>query len=236
MRTKSLLGLSLALLGTTPHLALGQTGREALQAHMAEHLDAARAIQHAVVSWDLQLLADRGTWLSQHLGTPGLPPGAAEYTRAMRLAAGRAGQATEPADAGAALGEMALACGACHARWEVKPPLVGDLQPPSASGTAGHMAAHAWGAERLWEGLIAPSGAAWTAGAQSFNGDPLVPESLGPNVPDPDMARQLAQRAHQIAGEAAGTSDVQQRAALYGQLVATCAQCHTALDVASATH
>ena len=89
------------------------------------------------------------------------------------------------------------------------------------------MARHLWAMERLWEGLVTPSDAAWAAGSGVLADEPLAGSSFSD---DPQLEAELAElagRIHALGAEAATVVELGPRGQLYGQMLATCAPCHT---------
>lgn len=131
-------------------------------------------------------------------------------------------------DVRAAAGQFALLgmrCAHCHDASGAKIVLV----PPAGAG-AGRpsMHEHQQAALTMWEGLMAPSDAHWTAGARALTTVPvtMVARAATPGFPDDgdDVARLrlYAQRALETPrGDA--------RADVFGTLLGTCASCHALL-------
>jgi hypothetical protein len=88
------------------------------------------------------------------------------------------------------------------------------------------MRRHQWAAERLWDGLVVPSDEAWKWGATSLSEAPLAPEQLTPGKSPVPKVGELAQAVHAIARQATEVERVDVRADLYGDVLATCAECH----------
>ena len=89
------------------------------------------------------------------------------------------------------------------------------------------MAGHHWAAARLWEGLIGPSDASWTAGAEMMARAPLTIVAEDPDRPGSigdDVARMrlLARRALDSKG-------LEARAQLYSEVLTTCTHCHATI-------
>jgi len=84
------------------------------------------------------------------------------------------------------------------------------------------MTSHQWAAARLWEGLIGNSNELWVAGATSLAGAniPITAESGALGIADD------AARTKLLAARASKLGDRSDRAAIYGDLLATCAHCH----------
>jgi cytochrome c553 len=87
------------------------------------------------------------------------------------------------------------------------------------------MASHQWAAARMWEGLIGPSDDRWLEGARTMarSRTTIIAESGELGIAD-DAARTrlLAERATRLG-------DPDERATLYGEMLATCAHCHHAI-------
>lgn len=235
MRAETLVILTVAVL-VTGVAACGDRGdtaeetaaEEAMQAqHMQEHFSYAVALRDAVIGGDLAATEEPATWMSEHEMAGGLPEGWEPYVAEMRTAAGAAAAATELEAAASAAGMMAAQCGACH-QAEGATMAVSIGQPPAAEpGTAAHMARHQWAMQRLWEGLVTPSDAAWTAGLQVLADEPLAAGSFSDDPQLQEELAGLANRIHSLAADAGGAADLSARGQVYGQMLATCAPCHS---------
>jgi hypothetical protein len=82
------------------------------------------------------------------------------------------------------------------------------------------MARHRWAADRLWEGVIGNSDVAWHAGL-----DVLAAAPLDEPANRAGLARQLQRQAENARRPGPGTLTA--RAAVYGEILTTCASCHT---------
>jgi mono/diheme cytochrome c family protein len=83
---------------------------------------------------------------------------------------------------------------------------------------------HAWAAQRLWEGLIGPSEAAWSDGRNELN-ELTVDRELSPAL-RPQLAK-----IHNLAQPLPGNPDDVQRGDRYAAIIATCGECHGVLGV-----
>lgn len=82
------------------------------------------------------------------------------------------------------------------------------------------MARHQWAADRLWEGIVGPSDSHWRSGLYVLANTHLT--SI--EVDRPALAnrmRTLALDAYNVPAKS-----LAERAATYGELLVTCAQCH----------
>jgi mono/diheme cytochrome c family protein len=206
---------------------------------MYSHFAAADDIQAAVVDGDLGAVREPANWLAEH-DIPSLPEGSETYLAEMQDFARQAGQATSLVDAAHAMGGIAKTCGTCHQK-NIAEPLTkwtGSLH--QGEDVATHMTRHAWAAGRMWEGLVLPSDDKWTKGAKALEEAPLAPEAVaGTSSEDVAIRKEvelLAKRCHAIGSKAEGVTDATERANLYGELLATCANCHklTGREVATA--
>lgn len=210
-------------------------GREAAQANVADHMEghfeAASLIKQAVIDGDLQATQAHARALASHREPQGVrgPPSS---LRQMRSTASRIGEAADLAEAANLLGELATSCGNCHRASDARPGFPVDASqlatsdaPPPALDAVAHMLRHQWAADRMWEGLIAPSDQYWNWGAGALQEAALHRDDLTGEPTDVNVTR-LAIRVHEIGLEAARASQLEERASLYGELLQSCAACH----------
>jgi cytochrome c553 len=93
------------------------------------------------------------------------------------------------------------------------------------------MLGHLWGADRMWEGLIVPSDVSWNNGVAKLAGDPLQPESLSDHAEYADDLQAQALRVHELAAQGREAAGQEERALIYGEFIATCAECHQMLGI-----
>jgi hypothetical protein len=144
---------------------------------------------------------------------------------AMRAAAARSVSANDLKDVSRDVALVARTCGDCHITFG-RPGIL--IEPPGAlsSGLRASMQRHQWAAERLWDGLVVPSDDAWYAGALALSEAPLSPEDLTPGKSPVPRVSELARTVHNLGVKAASAQSVDARAGLYGDVLATCAECH----------
>lgn len=87
------------------------------------------------------------------------------------------------------------------------------------------MQRHQWAADRLWEGLIGPSDAAWSRGIRMLAEAPL--HGTEPSWDTASDGDELARRVHELGSEAASALLPHARATVYGEMLGLCADCHT---------
>ncbi len=128
-------------------------------------------------------------------------------------------------DLGDALKNVALiggACGNCHDELAVKLGIdTVPRLPPDDASLAVRMVRHRWAADRLWEGVVGNSEPAWQAGL-----DVLVVTPLDLPADRAGLARQLQRQAETARRPSPGK--LVDRATRYGEILTTCASCHTA--------
>ena len=88
------------------------------------------------------------------------------------------------------------------------------------------MARHAWASGRMWEGLVAPSGVVWNAGAEVLSEAALAPADLAAALEVLAEVTEMENAVHAMGAEATGITGQRERARLYGRFLATCAACH----------
>lgn len=194
-------------------------------ARMRQHYVRALEVHAAVIRGDLPAIVEPARWLAVNAGLTPPPAGSERYIEAIRAAAGRVGEAKDIAAAASATSAMLTACGDCHRAARVMPsaPLPG---PPAVGGIVGHMLEHQRAAEQMMQGLVVPSNTLWLDGAKAFVRSPLHPRELPVDTPDRRQMVGTEERLHRTAGQAAEATDPIERASLYGQILAACADCH----------
>jgi hypothetical protein len=197
----------------------------ALAREMRAHYAEVATVHEAVIRGDLATAKSTAAALARR-EIPGLPETTNGYRDAMKALAGKVASAGDVASAAAATGSLLGGCGDCHRAAGVLP-----VPPPPArhsiGETVGHMLDHQRAVDLLMQGLVVPSSRLWNEGAQGLRTAPL---SKGKLPKDPKLTPEVVageKRVHELANEAAGTSDPQARAALYGQMLGTCAGCHS---------
>jgi cytochrome c556 len=142
----------------------------------------------------------------------------------MQHAAGRIRNSPDLPEAAAAVADIGKSCAGCHL--EMGGPSFDVPTMPASDSLVERMKRHVWSSERLWEGLVGPSDAAWKAGAEALALAPLPTKALAPGGVH---AKSLSGRFAMLAKQAAAADDLEARATTYGSLLATCAPCHQAV-------
>lgn len=184
------------------------------QAQMHDRYDAVTAIRTSLVRGDVE----GARVLARGIGpvTGELPELAAEMRGLAPRRAAALARASDPETAGRAFGALLEGCGRCHAAgaatWTFETPTQPDGEDPAT-----HMRRHEWAVDRMWEGLLVRDIERFDMGAAALADAPLGEGS---------EVAPLAERVHARAAEAAGAESMEARAAIFGDVVAACAECH----------
>jgi cytochrome c553 len=192
--------------------------------HVPGHADHVRAYLDAVVHGDVPAAARAASWLADRSSPAGEPAAAA--ADAFRAAARSAAQSGDAAAAAEAAASVFAACGACHLRAGAEP-VPGRPVQPAPGGLPGHMRMHQFAADRLFDGVVGPSAAAWAEGARALAIAPLSAGDFPVSQRVGGLMSGVERRVHDLAGAAAAARGAPSRTFVYGQLLATCSQCHS---------
>ena len=183
------------------------------QARMEFHAREADMMRRAVIAGDLSAASVEAKALSEDKWTPRLKPTWRSHMQAMYGAARAYDDASNIGEGAGAVAQLARACAGCHNALGGPNPATYNGQPPEPS-----MGGHAWAAERLWFGLMAPSEAAWAEGARQL----AKPAPFRSDVTAVDAQ---AKRLQQL-GASAMTVASEHRARVFSDVLTTCADCH----------
>jgi mono/diheme cytochrome c family protein len=188
--------------------------------HMHENFGLVRAIEHLLVRGKLDDAKELARGISQAPDEPGSSAWATS-TALVRDRAAAIAAATTVDEAVHAVARLGTACAECHIATGTTPDLAVATTPPvDTDELSARMTRHRWATDRLWEGLIAPSDEIWSAGLDVLAAAPLPASELG-------KAREPLARKLQRTADRARTTKPQDRAQVYGDMLATCAACHT---------
>lgn len=193
--------------------------------HMREHYTKVLTVEAAVIRGDLESAREPALWLAAHEASKELDKASASQVATMRQAARVAAEATELPAAASATAKMLATCGDCHRAAGVVPTLANSSKM-SVGGVVGHMLEHQRAIERMAHGLIIPSNNEWKAGAEALKAVPLRASDL---PRDPKLTREIAaaeDRVHMLAEQAVNANEAAARVNVYGQIIASCGQCH----------
>jgi cytochrome c556 len=189
-------------------------------AHMHEHWRAAEEAREAVIDGDLERVrAAAAALVARHPEGHALPPSWTGPARDIdRLGAALAGAASLK-DAAAAVAALGRACGGCHAEVGRSADVAPPSEPAPGPETAAHMQRHRWAADRMWEGLVAPSDELWSRGAAALKDDPTVIAHTGYDD----------ETVHELGAWMSATGEADDKMAVYSIFLAACATCHEAV-------
>lgn len=202
---------------------------------MGKHFEQVSSIQKAVIRDDLDAVSAAANWLSANHTMVGAPEGWGPHIQEMRSFARAASEAKSVEAAASTLASMSRACGKCHEALEAEPriPELGakGLPPKDPAETVPHMLRHYWAVDQLWIGIVNPSEQSWNKGTEALDTVPLGPLKMTDDEEITTDVGDWAKAVHEISAQAAMAQDWDSRARLYGELLATCAQCHQKLEV-----
>lgn len=212
-----------------PALALrGQT--PTIRTKMEDHFVAATVMQEALVRGDAKAFSAAAQLLAEQEFSPNLSETWRIPFDHMRTVARRAREAPPGGAQAGALAEVGQACADCHDHLG-HPRFPKDMPPAEASGPKPHMKRHAWGAERLWLGLIGPDDGLWALGAEVLTDAPLKPDTLVGEKSVSANVQELADRVHALGTQARASKSSKEREALVASMYSSCFACHQALKV-----
>jgi hypothetical protein len=195
---------------------------------MYVHYTQVGEIVAAVVDGDVGATRNGARWLASHRDQD-FPAGGAEALEMMRSEGRIILAQNNITDIAMSVSRMGVACGTCHKALNGGPHISVDMAPSATSDPGRTMIRHVWAADRLWEGIIGPSDAAWASGAAVMASPAL---DLGPpGGSRSGQAELLAKRIPELGQMAKAARTPKERAEVYGQLLQTCALCHEALGM-----
>ena len=206
--------------------------RSPVQREMLTHYQRVGEVQAALIRGDLATARAAARWVAEHDEVSGLPDAGTPWLAAMRSEARAVvGASTEVLAAGAAA-RMGKTCGDCHRAVRQGPRMVVMAPPPETrTAMSTHVVRHQWAADRMWDGLIGPSDSAWNAGAAVLGEQPIYQADVGMRTGRFAEAEEMAQRVVALGYRARASADGFERASIYGEFLASCAACHTAVGV-----
>ncbi|MES1184925.1 MAG: hypothetical protein ABUL60_14015 [Myxococcales bacterium] len=195
-----------------------------MEAHFADAL----LIRKAVIAGTPERAADPAEALAHAQKLGDVPANWRTSIERMQKVAARINNSTSAAQAAGATADLGVACGECHQRLG-GPKASSAPPPPEGTALVERMQRHVWATERLWEGLTVPSGDAWNAGAKALSASPFPAEILKQGGVH---GRSAANDFSKLVVQAPTKKTIEERAALYAELLVTCGGCHRAINEA----
>lgn len=202
----------------------GASTSSVMRAHFADAL----LIRKAVIAGTPERAADPAELLAKAQKLEDVPASWRTSVDRMQEVAARINNSTSAAQAAGATADLGVACGECHQRLG-GPKASSEPPPPEGKALVERMQRHVWATERLWEGLIVPSGDAWNAGAKALSTSAFPDEILKQGGVH---GRSAASDFTKLVVKAPAKKTVEERAALYAELLVTCGGCHRAINEA----
>ena len=187
--------------------------------HMHQNFDLVRSIERLLIRGKLEEAQRFADAIASAPDEPAHGPWATQAL-VVRERAQAVARATSVSDALRKHTQLAAACASCHHDLEVTPMFQTMPPPPPDQPTLlARMARHRWAADRLWEAVVGNGDDAWNEGLDVLAAAPL------------EMGRDraaYAQDLKRIATRARQTKrPIANRATAYGELLVTCAACHS---------
>jgi cytochrome c553 len=189
---------------------------------MHAHFAAIRDIQRALIVDDLETARTRAREVAR------MPDrtGSSDWDRSSRFLREQAQRLAAAPDANQARSsstQMATYCADCH-MFRADPDLFRPSPlPPDDGSVRAAMARHAWGAETMWLGVIAPSTDLWREGMSALTMSPRL-------TTHGERARDIAIFNARLAALASHTEDLGgqgDRARRLAEVLDVCAGCHS---------
>jgi cytochrome c553 len=200
-----------------------------IRERMHARFTATNALRMAIAYGDLRRTHAEARLVAD-LDEPDVHPHWKPYVDNVRAAAHQITKSEDTVGAAKQLATLGWRCAQCH---EAVPgtrtafPKV--PAPPADRKLAATMEGHQWATARMWEGLIGPSTDRWNEGAAALAKAPLTITAEGDiSGHELGIADDVA-RARLLATRAPKAKAAYDRAEIYGQLLATCANCHHAI-------
>jgi hypothetical protein len=195
--------------------------------HMKAHFVRALRMQDAVLAGKLDDAKAQARWLATHDDRAAAPEGWRPYLATFQVQAKAVVDAATIDDAAVAVGQIAAACGDCHANNHAKPQFAGPPIFKKAATVKQHMSAQIAALDKLWAGLVVPSDRAWQEGSALLASVVVTEKALAKQGLDKaDPAKLLAETLRKLSATAGGAPRAE-RPQVYAELLTTCVACHT---------
>lgn len=199
----------------------------AAQRRMHQRFESARRIEQSIAFSDL----DRAHREAHELATfdePDVLLTWRPYFDAIRDAARQVELSGSVGDAARRAATLGRRCADCHDAIAARVTFPADARPPDDPRLGAMMLGHQWAATQMWFGLIGPADDRWLTGARALTTVPLTIVAQGV-TPSSELDVDDVARVRLYANRALGAMPREERAELFGTLLATCAHCHAVL-------
>jgi mono/diheme cytochrome c family protein len=201
--------------------------REILAARDRMHVRFAAAprIRLAIALGDLPRAQSEARTIAA-LDEPAAPAGWRRHLDGIRAAAAGIASARDAGAAARMFATLGGRCAQCHQATAARIAFAKLTRPDDKLS---ELLGHDWAATEMWQGLIGPSGADWHGGARTLG---RVRLTVGPDGEVPGHPLGTANDIAHIrlfAARAQNASGLDERSALYGELLVTCAHCHAVI-------
>ena len=169
--------------------------------NMIGHYGRFGEIQSSLVMGDLDAAREAAHDLA---GRP-MPPTTTGWVEALKAAAHEVAGAATISEAAQASGDLVLACGSCHMEVGATPNVRFSTGAPAGDSRANHMARAMWALDQLMDGIVSGDNEYWLNGARVLAEDDTFGE----------------------VGTMALSAGGNQRGAVLGSVIESCADCHT---------
>lgn len=154
---------------------------------------------------------------------------AGERYAKMREVLERAVVSPDIPQAAAAVGELAVICGNCHAEGR-GPTFTAQGSEEAGDATKDHMQRHQWALDQLWDGIAGPFEPSWQQGEMALRELPLHSERWGNlEIAQRQQIDRWAHRVHKLGRRAMNAKTPQQRAGVLAEMIESCGGCHSLL-------
>lgn len=192
--------------------------------HMHENFDLLRAIERLLIRGQLDEAKRFAAAIAQAPDEAGLGSWTA-HAIVVRERAATLARAKTVGEGCRLVANLAAACAGCHVDAAVLPQLrVYPAAPADRPTIEARMARHRWAADRMWEGIVVGADEPWRAGLDVLAAAPLDWKEISPKRAR--FGRELERQAEQARRRKPNDS-LTDRATAYGEILATCAGCHT---------
>jgi hypothetical protein len=214
---------------TQPPPATAAPSSDDVKAEMRRHFEEVTEAKNAVIDGDLDTVIELAQWIAGNEMPEDYPLAWQPHVVEIAEAAEALAQSKDIDTAAARVSRLGAGCGDCHAAVGEKPVFDDTVQPSEGDTVRARMERHQWATDRMWEGIIIPSEAAWQRGAATLPTFPGCDVSFDEQQEDlAEIMEKLCAEVSALGQRAAAARDHAERARLYGDLLGTCAACHNA--------